>query len=337
MDSITHLALGACMGEAFAGKTLGKKAMLWGALAQSVPDVDFITALWMDTPSALLAHRGFTHSFLFCAASTALLALLAARWHRPHNIRLGRWMLFFGAVIFIHIFIDAYNNYGVGWLEPFSHRRISFNAIYVADPFFSIWPGIAGMALLLLKRQSPQRKKWWRFGLALPALYLCYCLVNKAKIDADVKEILQKQQISYTRYFTTPAPLQNWLWFVVAGTDSGYYTGFRSLFDSKREIDFRYFPRNDSLLDPVHNNEQLQQLIRFSKQYYTVEKWNDTLIFNDLRFGQVIGWEDPRGKFAFHYYLQHPGDNKLVVQRGRFQGWNWQVFRAFLRRVKGTK
>ncbi len=337
MDSITHLALGACMGEAFAGKTLGKKAMLWGALAQSVPDVDFISAFWMDTPSSLLAHRGFTHSLLFCALITPLLALLAERWHRPHNIRLGRWMLFFGGVIFIHVFIDAFNNYGVGWLEPFSHRRISFNAIYVADPFFSIWPGIAGLVLLLLKRRSLNRKKWWRFGLALPALYLCYCLFNKAKIDSDVKDILKQQQISYTRYFTTPAPLQNWLWFVVAGTDSGYYTGYRSLFDSKKEIAFRYFPRNDSLLDPVRHNEPLQQLIRFSKQFYTIEKWNDTLVFNDLRFGQVIGWDDPRGKFAFHYYLQHPGDNKLVVQRGRFTGWNRQTFRSFLRRIKGTK
>jgi membrane-bound metal-dependent hydrolase YbcI (DUF457 family) len=50
-------------------------------------------------------------------------------------------MLFFGAVIFTHIFIDAFNNYGVGWFEPFNHRQISFNAIYVTDPFLSIWPG----------------------------------------------------------------------------------------------------------------------------------------------------------------------------------------------------
>lgn len=337
MDSITHLALGACMGEAFAGKTLGKKAMLWGALAQSVPDVDFLTAFWMDTPSGLLAHRGFTHSFLFCALITPLMAMLAERWHRPHNIRLRKWMLFFGAVIFIHIFIDAFNNYGVGWLEPFSHRRISFNAIYVADPFFSVWPGIAAVALILLTRYTPNRKKWWRIGLILPAFYLMYCLFNKASINADVKDILKKQQISYTRYFTTPAPLQNWLWYVVAGTDSGYYTGFRSVFDNKKEIDFQYFPRNDSLLAPVQNTKELQQLIRFSNQFYTIEKWNDTLVFNDLRFGQVIGWQNPRGNFAFHYFLQHPGDNKLVVQRGRFQGWNWQVFRAFIRRIQGNK
>ncbi len=336
MDSITHLALGACMGEAFAGKTLGKKAMLWGAMAQSIPDIDFVASAWMNTPSNLLAHRGFTHSILFCGIITPLFALLAEYWHRPHNIQLTKWMLFFGGVIFLHIFIDAFNNYGVGWFEPFSHERISFNAIYVADPFFSIWPVIACVALIFLKGKAPQRKNWWRIGLGISSLYLLYCLSNKYKINMEVKETLQKQQISYTRYFTTPAPLQNWLWYVVAGNDSGYHVGFRSVFDSNKEINFQYFPREDSLLDPVHNQEALQQLTRFSRQFYTVEKWHDTLVFNDLRFGQVIGWQNPKEKFVFHYFLQYPEENKLVVQRGRFEGWNREVLINLLKRIKGN-
>jgi len=336
MDSLTHIALGACMGEAFAGKTLGKKAMLWGALAQSIPDIDFTASFWMNTTSNLLAHRGFTHSFLFCAIITPFFALLAERLHRPHNIRYLKWMLFFGGTIFIHIFIDAFNNYGVGWFEPFSHQRISFNAIYVADPFFSIWPGIACVALIYLKRRNPKRKNWWRMGLGLSTFYLGYCLFNKVNIDKDVKGILQKQQISYTRYFTSPAPLQNWLWYVVAGNDSGYHVGFRSVFDSKKEIAFQYFPRNASLLKPFSNHEDIQQLIRFSQQFYTLENWSDTLVFNDLRFGQVIGWQNPKEKFVFHYYIQYPSENKLVVQRGRFEGWNWQTAKSLVKRVEGN-
>jgi inner membrane protein len=335
MDSITHIALGACMGDAFAGRTLGKKAMLWGALAQSAPDIDFLAAFWLDTSHNLLAHRGFTHSFLFCILITVVLALVADRLHRPHNIRIGRWALFFGSVIFIHIFLDAFNNYGVGWLEPFSNKRISFNTIYVADPFFSFWPGIALLALIYFNRYTPKRKRWWQWGLGLSGMYLIYCLINKYTIDREVKQILQKQQISYTRYLTTPAPLQNWLWYVVAGNDSGYYVGFRSLFDSKEHISFEHFPRNDSLLAPVRDHEDLQKLIRFSQQFYTVEKWNDTLVFNDLRFGQIIGWQNPKEKFVFHYFLQHPEDNKLVVQRGRFAKWDWQVAKNFVRRIGG--
>ena len=127
------------------------------------------------------------------------------------------------------------------------------------------------------------------------------------------------------------------LWIVFRQSDdSGYYVGFRSLFDSKKEITFQYFPRNDSLLNPMRNHEVFQKLIGFSQQFYTMEKWSDTLVFNDLRFGQIIGWQHPRGKFVFHYFLQHPEDNTLVVQRGRFEGWNWQTARSLLRRIKGN-
>lgn len=336
MDSLTHIAVGACVGEAFFEKGFGKKALFWGALAQSIPDIDFVAGFWLDTPANLLAHRGFTHSILFALLIIPAFSMTADRVHRPHDISFRKWILFFGTEVFLHLFLDGFNNYGVGWFEPFSHYRISFNTIYVADPFFSIWPGIAAFILLILKRYHPARRFWWKFGVFLPLLYLCYCSFNKVKIDKDTREILQKQNIPYTRYFTTPAPLQNWLWFIVAGNDSGYHVGFRSVFDSKKEIDFQYFPRNTFLLDAVEDQADVHRLIRFSRQFYTVENWNDTLVFNDLRFGQVIGWVDPRGKFAFHYYLKPGADNKLVVQRGRFAKWDSYVVGAMFRRIRGN-
>lgn len=335
MDSLTHLAIGACMGEALAGKKLGRKAMLLGALAQSIPDLDFISSLWTDTATGLLAHRGFTHSILFGSCITPLFAFIAERWHRRHLIRFREWLVFFGAALFVHLFIDVFNNYGVGWFEPFSHQRLSFNAIYVADPFFSLWPVIGALVLTVKRPRRPGRSKWWRFGLGMSALYLLYCTYNKSRIDHETRMILDKQQIAYTRYFTTPAPLQNWLWFVVAGNDSGYHVGFRSVFDKGRTIAFQYFPRNTYLLQPVAGHEDLQQLIRFSQQFYTIEKWGDTLVFNDLRFGQIIGWEQPRGRFVFQYYLQQPKANALVVQRGRFEGWNRRSFLALWKRIQG--
>ena len=117
MDSITHIALGACIGELFVGSKVGRKAMLWGAVSQSFPDIDFIASFWMDTTDELLAHRGFTHSLLFAALLTPVLAVLAERWHRPHNISIIKWALFFGTEILLHIFLDAFNAYGTAWFE----------------------------------------------------------------------------------------------------------------------------------------------------------------------------------------------------------------------------
>jgi len=337
VDSLTHIALGACMGEAFAGHKVGKKAMLWGALAQSIPDIDFIAATWLNTSENLLVHRGFTHSILFGVAAAFLMAFFAEKWHRPHNISFARWLAFFNAAILTHIFLDAFNNYGVGWFEPFSHYRISFNVVYVADPFFSIVPGIALGMLLVLRSFSKKRKFWWRMGLGFCFLYLSYCVVNKIIINNNVKRLLQKQDIKYNRHFTTPAPLQTWLWFVAAGTDSGYYVGYRSVFDKNEKLSLQYFPRNAALLNTTNDQKQVLELIRFSQGYYTVEKRKDTLIFNDLRFGQVVGWENPKEAFAFHYYVEPDIDNTLVVQRGRFAKWDRKSFHIFWERIKGDE
>ena len=344
MDSLTHIALGACMGEAFAGKTVGRKTMLWGALAQSIPDIDFLAAFWMNTADNLLAHRGFTHSILFGLVITFVMASLAERWHRPHNISLMRWISFFGAVILTHIFLDAFNNYGVAWFEPFSHYRISFNMVYVADPFFSTAPAIALVMLLVLRQKDRKTKDWnvkrrfWlRFGLIPCFCYLGYAGINKVIVNRDVKQVFATQNIKYTRYFTTPAPLQNWLWYVVAGNDTGYYAGYRSVFDKTgKKMELTYFPRNSELIDTMMYKREVQQLVRFSQEFYSIEKKQDTMLFSDLRFGQIIGWQDPKEGFAFYYYLHPDIDNTLVVQRGRFAKWNGKAFRTLLHRIAGN-
>jgi inner membrane protein len=323
------------VGEAILGRQLGKRAMLLGAIAQTVPDVDFLAAFWLNTSSNLLAHRGFTHSILFAILITPLLALLAERWHRPHNINTRSWIIFFALGIFLHIFVDAFNVYGVGWLEPFSHYRITFNTLYVAEPFFSVMPGIALAVLLIIHKKNSQRKRWAKIGIITPLLYLLFSVFNKLSIDASVRVIANKQHIPYTRAFTTPTPLNNFLWYVVLQNDSGYNIGYRSVFDKNDSIAFTFFPCNKSMLQPVADHEDLQHLIRFSQGYYTVEKWQDTLVFNDLRFGQEIGWQNPGARFAFHYYLSHPNDNKLVVQRGRFARWNGAVMLSLLKRIGG--
>jgi inner membrane protein len=121
----------------------------------------------------------------------------------------------------------------------------------------------------------------------------------------------------------------------VVKEQAGYYVGYRSVFD-KRNIDFHYFPRNDSLLKEVRDKYEVDNLLRFAEGYYTIEKWNDTLVFNVLRFGQIVGWYDPKEKFAFHYFLDKPGANDLVVQRGRFEKWNRRTFQALLTRIRGN-
>lgn len=336
MDSFTHIALGACVGEAFFEKGFGKKAMFWGALAQSIPDIDFIANFWMDTPSALLAHRGFTHSFLFMILLVPIFALIADKVHRPHNIRFSKWLLFFLVEISIHLLIDSFNNYGIGWLEPFSHKRFSFNIIYVADPFFSIMPLISFVFLIGLNAYHLNRSRWWKLGLSIPLFYVLFGLFNKLIVDYQVKNNISQSTEKPISYFTTPAPFQNFLWYVVVKKINGFDIGYYSILDQSNKIHFSRFDQNSSYIDSVDNHEALQKLIRFSDDYYTIKKTKNTLVFNDLRFGQVLGWRNPQSEFVFHYFIQHPEENKLVVQRGRFEAWNLNESIFFFKRIMGN-
>ena len=65
MDSITQIVLGAAVGEAVLGKKVGNKAMLWGAIAGTIPDLDVIVGKFFQPITALEMHRGFSHSIIF--------------------------------------------------------------------------------------------------------------------------------------------------------------------------------------------------------------------------------------------------------------------------------
>ena len=76
MDSLTQIALGAAVGEVVLGKKIGNKAMLWGAIAGTIPDLDVYQSLFYDKLTANELHRGFSHSILFSIIFAPILAWL---------------------------------------------------------------------------------------------------------------------------------------------------------------------------------------------------------------------------------------------------------------------
>lgn len=101
MDSLTQIVLGAAMGEAVLGKKIGNRAMMWGALGGTIPDLDIIGNLFLDKIDAIAFHRGISHSFTFSIVVTFLLAWLTYRlyqWKGKHSLE-------FILAVGIHVFI----------------------------------------------------------------------------------------------------------------------------------------------------------------------------------------------------------------------------------------
>jgi inner membrane protein len=310
--------------------------MVAGALAQSLPDIDFIAGFWASASRNFLIHRGFTHSLLFDLLSSLLLTCLVRNYFKS-KIRSVQWFQFFLLQSSLHLFIDSCNAYGTGLFEPFSHNRISLNLLFVVDPFLWLFAGLAFIVLLILPSYSSKRFFWQQFCIIGISLYLACSVHNKLKIDRDIRAGIHQQKIEQREFFSTPTPLNIWLWYIVVKTDSGFYIGYRSVFDFKHcPIAFTYIAQQQSLRHRINDRSILYRLTRFSKGFFSLEKRTDTIVFNDLRFGQEAGWYNPTAGFVFQYYFGKVDmDNRLALQRGRFAHWSRASFIALFASIRG--
>ena len=86
VDSLTQIVLGAAVGETIAGKKLGNRAMLWGGIGGTIPDLDIIANGFLTPLQALVTHRGFSHSILFaCIGAFVFGWLIHAMYKSPYH------------------------------------------------------------------------------------------------------------------------------------------------------------------------------------------------------------------------------------------------------------
>ena len=79
MDSLTQITLGAACGELVLGKKIGNRAMMWGAIGGTIPDLDVLANFMLTDVEALAFHRGISHSFFFAIISPFFFGWLTHR------------------------------------------------------------------------------------------------------------------------------------------------------------------------------------------------------------------------------------------------------------------
>lgn len=329
MDSLTHIILGAAIGEVVLGKKIGRKAMLWGALADTIPDFDVFGACCNTDAQQLLVHRGITHSLFFVVLMSPLLGWLFSKLFKKADVSWKRWTLLFFLGMFTHILIDSFTSYGTGWFEPFSAYRVSFNTIFVADVFYTIPFLICVLIALIAKNGSPTRIKWNKAGLWISSLYLVFTFINKWHVHGVMSDSFESQHLQADEFITTPTPLNNFLWMAYTHDDKGTYIGYYSVFDKEKNIQFNRIERNDSLLKPFEGDESTEILKQFSKGHYVITKDSAGVYFNDVRFGQMGGWDNSDAGFPFSYQLNKETKNSTALNRTKFKSSMKEAFNFF--------
>jgi inner membrane protein len=305
VDSLTQIALGAAVGHVVLGRRLGRRALVYGAVLGTVPDLDILVPMGGPIED-FTYHRGASHSWIMQLLLAPLLGWLFARWH-PRRSRVSRgssagrglgsgassgtistaaWIGFVLAIWWTHALLDAFTVYGTQLFWPWFPPPASIASIFIIDPLYTL-PLLFCSAIAWRAGRGLSRRAWRAnlVGVVLSSLYLLWSLGAQQLVLAGARDSLQERGLSAERILATPAPFNTLLWrLVVIDGDGRYLEGFDSLVDGA-PVQWHERPRNAQLLASLEGEWSLRQLDWFTHGFWAVQREGDELVIEDLRMG----------------------------------------------------
>ncbi|QMU65082.1 MAG: metal-dependent hydrolase [Flavobacteriaceae bacterium] len=291
MDSLTQVVLGATCGEVALGKKIGNKAVLFGAIGGTIPDLDVIigNVFYTNEIDKIAFHRGFTHSIVFAVIASLIIGFIVYESYnsgkRKNTTTLKDWIWLFFLSIFTHPVLDCFTPYGTQLFLPFSDYRVAFNTISVVDPLYTFPLLICIVATLFFRRINPKRRKWAKAGIYISSFYMLFTIGNKLYIDTVFKKSFQEANIAFHRFSVQPTIANAILWYGIAESEDAYHVGFYSLLDTRTRADtILTISKNHHLLDV--NHPDIKTMRWFSNEYYRLSDMDSLsqIIYTDLRY-----------------------------------------------------
>lgn len=298
VDSITQAALGAAVGEMMLGKRMGNRALAWGALFGTLPDLDALFGPFFDTAGKLWWHRGPSHSLLvMVAASWWLAPQLAKLWKRDKISRArAGWFVF--AAWSTHVLIDCFTVYGTSVLWPFTAKRVAFNHLFIIDLLFTMpmLVALVWLAFLRTKKQLPKRRRLNAWGLGISAGYALLSVGMKFVVSAGFDGDLARRGVRFERRMEAPTPFNILLWRSVVDRGDEFWVGYRSVFERRSSpVRWTIYPQGaDALADLTHLRE-VKTLDWFSDGWWIARPHVKGAWIGDLRFGETRSWGGRKG------------------------------------------
>lgn len=323
MDSITQAALGAAVGELLLGRRMGNRAMVWGALFGTLPDLDVLASPFMDTAQKLAHHRGASHSLIIMVLASVFSAPWLARFWKKDKISQARAGWFVFLVWSTHVLIDCFTVYGTSVLWPFSEKRVAFNNLFIIDPLYTapLVVSLVWLAFLRTKKQQAKRRKVGLWGLGLSSGYVVLSLLAKWVASGGFEADLARRGTPGERRFEAPTPFNILLWRAVVDHGDELWVGYRSVFESRSApVRWTVYPRNRAVFETVSKEREAATLDWFSDGWWIARPNKTGVWIADVRFGETREWGakkdmvDSRFTFSWRFEPGAPGD-RLRTQR----------------------
>jgi len=333
LDSLTQIVLGAAVGEAVLGKKIGNKALFYGAIAGTIPDLDVILATFTDPITAIEWHRGFSHSLFFSVLLAPILGWFVSKLESKSEFGWKSWAKLFFLGLFSHTLLDAFTSWGTQILWPLK-TRFALNSIFVIDPLYTVPFLVFTIMVLFYKRESKTRRRLNTLGLIISTLYLLGTLIIKSVVKQRFEQALQDKNITYTQISTRPSPLNTILWNANIDTPAHYLIADYSFFDTQ-PIRFKSYPKQRHVSKELMEFPNVKRLIAISKGWYIIEQKNNLWYFNDLRFG-LIPRKDESSIFTFSYRLELYNEHIQVTEVSKTKRDAQFLMKTLWQRIKGN-
>jgi inner membrane protein len=334
MDSLTQIVLGAAVAEKLLGKKLGNRALLYGAIAGTIPDLDVYVGKMFDPITAIEIHRGFSHSILFFVLLSPLLGWLTSKIERKSDVgfKHATWFWFLG--LLTHALLDAFTTWGTQLFYPFD-IRLSAHSIFVIDPLYTLPFLFCLLMVFRFRRNNPKRRKWNNLGLIISASYLMLTVLVQQVVRLKFEDALKRNNIEYTRKIVKPSPFNIILWNTVVETEKGYYIGDYSFFDSQ-PIGFDFYPKQEELIADIQTEKVITQLQWISEGWWLITEKEGELFLNDIRFG-LLSTNRNNPEFSFSYELRNENGNVQAIEvENKSKGRAKQLLSDLWKRIKGN-
>lgn len=113
MDSLTQIVLGAAVGEIALGRKIGNRALIWGAIGGTIPDLDVFANPFMDDIQALAFHRSISHSIFFSVVAPLVFGGLI---FKLYDSRFHKTKFYKGLITVLNVAILAGITFGINYL-----------------------------------------------------------------------------------------------------------------------------------------------------------------------------------------------------------------------------